>query len=147
MIQFYRNAGAYKAGDRVTARALLPQLATLKPGSFAVFREEQVRFAVGDTVRITGNGWDASRKHRIDNGRIDQISRFTSKGELVLANGWVVGKDFAPLSSTAWCSTSHADPEARRTDIVLAAMNGAIRSGRCRRNRPTSPSRGAASAA
>ena len=104
VIQFYRNAGAFKAGDRVTARTLLPQLATLKPATFAVFREEQVHFAVGDAVRITGNGWDADRKHRIDNGRIDEISGFTAKGERLV-------------------STSPAT-QSKTTDIVLAAMNG-----------------------
>ena len=78
--------------------------------------------AVGDTVRITGNGWDVGRKHRIDNGRIDEISGFTGKGELVLSNGWVVGKDFAHLNH-GLVSTSPAT-QSKTTDIVLAAMNG-----------------------
>ena len=140
----YRNAGRFKAGDRVKASELLPHLATVKPEQFAVFREETVNFAVGDTVRITGNGWDVSKKHRIDNGRIDDISGFTRKGEIVLANGWVVGKDFAHLKH-GLVQTSPAT-QSKTNDIVLAAMNG-IRWGRCRRSRVTSLFRAAASAA
>lgn len=121
VIQFYRNSGKFKAGDRVQARNVTPQLAVLKPGSFAVFRETEARFAVGDTVRITGNGWDASRTHRIDNGRIDRIDGFTAAGDLVLSNGWIVGKSFGHLAH-GLVQTSPAT-QSKTDDIVLAAMN------------------------
>ena len=101
VIQFFRNSGPFKAGDRVKASELLPHLAKVKPEHFAVFGEETVNFAVGDTVRITGNGWDVSKKHRVDNGRIDEISGFTRKGDMVLSNGWVVGKDFGASQTRA----------------------------------------------
>ena len=83
----------------------------------------EVNFAVGDTVRITGNGWDVSRKHRIDNGRIDVIKAFTPKGDIVLSNGWVVGKDFAHIKH-GLVQTSPAT-QSKTDDIVLAAMNKA----------------------
>jgi hypothetical protein len=123
VIQFYRNDGRFKAGDRVKASALLPHLASLKPEHFAVFREGTVSFAIGDTVRITGNGRDVSRKHRVDNGRIDVISGFTGKGDLVLSNGWVVGKDFAHFKH-GLVQTSPAT-QSKTDDIVLASMNRA----------------------
>ena len=121
IVQFYRNAGRFKAGDRVRASELLPELASVKPGQFAVFSEGTVNFAVGDSLRITGNGWDATKKHRIDNGRIDQIKAFTAKGDLVLSNGWVVGKDFSHLKH-GLVQTSPAT-QSKTDDIVLAAMN------------------------
>jgi hypothetical protein len=123
IIQFYRNSGRFKAGDRVKARDLLPLLPKVKPRNFAVFGESTVHFAVGDTVRITGNGWDVTRKHRVDNGRIDEIKGFTPKGDMVLSNGWVVSKDFGHLKN-GLVQTSPAT-QSKTDDIVLAAMNKA----------------------
>lgn len=121
VIQFYRNAGRFKAGDRVKASQVLPVLEDLKPSQFAVFKEDQVDFAVGDAVRITGNGWDVSKKHRIDNGRIDQIKGFSRNGDLILSNGWVVAKDFGHFKH-GLVQTSPAT-QSKTDDIVLAAMN------------------------
>ena len=75
----------------------MPHLAKLKPEHFAVFGEAEVKLAKGDTVRITSNGRDVTGKHRLDNGRIDNIKGFTQGGDMMLANGWVLGKDFAHL--------------------------------------------------
>ena len=96
-------------------------LPKVKPKNFAVFGEATVNFAVGDTVRITGNGWDVTKKHRVDNGRIDVISGFTPGGDIVLSNGWVVGKDFGHLKH-GLVQTSPAT-QSKTDDIVLAAMN------------------------
>lgn len=123
VIQFHRNGGRFKAGDRVRARELLPELATIKPTQFAVFRQYQTGFAVGDKLRITGNGWDVSKKHRIDNGRIDEIAGFTPGGDIRLTNGWVIGKDFAHFKH-GLVLTSHST-QGKTEDIVLASMNAA----------------------
>ena len=123
VIQFHLKGGKFKAGDRVMAADVVAELATLKPGQFSVFRQEQVSFAVGDTVRITNNGWDVSKKHRISNGRIEDISGFTKTGDIELSNGWVVAKDFAHIKY-GLVSTSHAT-QSKTNDIVLAAMNAA----------------------
>src|SRR5262249_24547217 len=93
-IQFFRRSGPFKAGDRVKARDLLAHLEGVKPGHFAVYEEREINLALGDIIRITGNGWDATGKHRLDNGRIDEIAGFTPGGEPVLSNGWVIAKDF-----------------------------------------------------
>jgi conjugative relaxase-like TrwC/TraI family protein len=123
VIQFYRNAGRFKAGDRVKARDLVPHLAALKPSHFAVYGEAEVSLASGDTVRVTSNGRDVSGKHRIDNGRIDRISGFTRGGDIVLSNGWILGKDFAHIKP-GLVQTSHAT-QSKTDDIVLASMNRA----------------------
>ena len=121
VIQFYRKSGPFKAGDRVKASEVLPLLPKLNPENFAVFGESTVNFAVGDTVRITGNGWDVTKKHRVDNGRIDVIKAFTPGGDIVLSNGWVVGKDFGHIKH-GLVQTSPAT-QSKTDDIVLAAMN------------------------
>lgn len=121
VVQFYRKAGSFKPGQRVSAAELLPHLATLKPESFAVFEEKTVSLAVGDAVRFTGNGFDVTKKHRLDNGRIDSIRGFTPKGELVLSNGWVVAKEFGHWKH-GLVQTSPAT-QSKTEDIVLACMN------------------------
>ena len=97
VVQFFRNSGRFKAGDRITAAELLPHLAEVKPEHFGVFKAGEVRLAVGDVVRITNNGRDVTGKHRVDNGRIDTVAGFTRDGGIKLSNGWVIAKDFAHL--------------------------------------------------
>jgi hypothetical protein len=70
---------------------------------------------------ITGNGWDVTKKHRVDNGRIDVIKAFTPGGDIVLANGWVVGIGFGHIKH-GLVQTSPAT-QSKTDDIVLASMN------------------------
>ena len=123
VLQFFRNSGRFKAGDRVKASELLPQLGKVKAQHLGVFKESAIDLAVGDTVRITSNGRDVTGKHRVDNGRIDQVKAFTPGGDLVLSNGWVIGKDFAHIKH-GLVQTSHST-QSKTDDIVLAAMNRA----------------------
>ena len=122
-IQFFRNSGPFKAGHRVKANALLPLLSKLKPGTFAVYEERTLNLALGDTVRITGGGTDVTGKHRIDNGRLDEIRGFTKEGNPILGNGWALAKDFGHIKH-GLVSTSHA-AQSKTFDVVLAAMNRA----------------------
>jgi conjugative relaxase-like TrwC/TraI family protein len=123
VIQFFRNSGRFKAGQRVVAGELVPELAKVKPEHFAVYRSGEVNLAEGDTIRITANGRDVTGQHRVDNGRIDTIQGFTPDGGIVLPNGWVLGKDFAHFKH-GLVQTSHAT-QSKTEDIVLAAMNKA----------------------
>ena len=125
VVQFFRRSGRFKAGDRVKASELLPELANVKPEHFAVYAEQTVNLARGDTVRITANGWDVTGKHRVDNGRLDEIASFSPSGEPVLSNGWVLGKDFGHLKH-GLVSTSPAS-QSKTFDIVLASLNRASR--------------------
>jgi conjugative relaxase-like TrwC/TraI family protein len=123
VVQFFRNSGKFKAGQRVEAVQLLAELGKLNADAFGVFRRGELGLAVGDTVRITQNGRDVSGKHRVDNGRIDTIRALPADGSIVLGNGWVLAKDFAHLKH-GLVSTSHAT-QSKTTDVVLAAMNKA----------------------
>src|SRR5262249_27819340 len=93
-IQFFRNTGKFKAGQRVSAAELLPHLGSVNPEYFGVFRAGEVTFAVGDKIRVTNNGRDVTGKRRVDNGKIDAIAGFTKSGGVRLSNGWELPKDF-----------------------------------------------------
>jgi conjugative relaxase-like TrwC/TraI family protein len=123
IVQFFRNSGKIKAGQRMNAAELLPQLGEVNPQHFAVYQAGEVKLAEGDTIRVTTNGRDLTGKHRVDNGRIDTVRGFTPGGDLVLSNGWVLGKDFAHVKH-GLVQTSPAT-QSKTDDIVLAAMNKA----------------------
>jgi hypothetical protein len=95
VIQFFHNAGKFKAGQRVTAAELLPHLGEINPEHFGVFRAGEVKLAKGDVIRITNNGRDVTGVHRVDNGRIDTVAGFTKSGGIRLSNGWELDKSFA----------------------------------------------------
>ena len=128
MIQFFRNSGKFKAGQRLTAAELLPYLAEVKPEHFGVFKAGEVKLAVGDTIRITNNGRDVTGQHRLDNGRIDTVAGFTKSGDIRLSKGWVIAKDFAHvkhgLVSTSQASQSkdnaHAWQQLNRASLGAA---------------------------
>jgi conjugative relaxase-like TrwC/TraI family protein len=122
VVQLFRNSGPFKAGDRVEAAELLPQLKRVKPEHFQVYEEQPIQLARGDIIRITAGG-RCKDGHRLDNGRIDQIADFTASGEPVLANGWVLEQGFGHWKH-GLVSTSHA-AQSKTHDIVLAAMNRA----------------------
>ena len=65
VVQFFHNSGPYRAGQRVKAAELLPQLARVKPEHFQVYAEQPINLAKGDTVRITGRVQEQGRaSHR-----------------------------------------------------------------------------------
>jgi hypothetical protein len=123
VVQFFRSSGPYKAGQRVRAAVLLPQLARVKPEHFQVYAEQPIQLARGDTVRITA-GVKSKDGHRIDNGRIDEIAGFTAGGDPVLSNGWVLDSKGGLHVKHGLVSTSYA-AQSKTHDIVLAAMNRA----------------------
>lgn len=123
VVQFFRNSGPYKAGERVKATELLPQLARVKPEHFQVYAEQPINLARGDTVRITA-GVKTRDGNRLDNGRIDEIAGFTAGGDPVLFNGWVLDSRGGLHLKHGLVSTSHA-AQSKTHDIVLAAMNRA----------------------
>ena len=132
---------SHYAGDEVDP--VLPQLRAVQggrpgegqraaaapgAGQAGAFRglsaKRTVNFAVGDTVRITANGWDVTGKHRIDNGRIDEIAGFTPERRHRAVQRLGDRQGFRP--SQARAGVRPARPrKARPIDIVLAAMNRA----------------------
>jgi conjugative relaxase-like TrwC/TraI family protein len=122
IVQFFHNTGPFKAGQRVKASELLPKLDRVNPKHFQVYAEASLPLAKGDTIRITVGG-RTKDGHEVDNGRIDTIAGFTEGGDPILANGWVLGKDFGHLKN-GLVRTS-VSVQSKTDDMVLAAMNRA----------------------
>jgi conjugative relaxase-like TrwC/TraI family protein len=119
VLQFHRNIGPFRAGDRIDAEAY-PSSAIADPTHFTVYRRSTLALARGDMIRITANGKDKSGKHRFDNGSMYTIAGFTKDGDIALNNGWIIAKDFGHLTH-GYVTTSHAS-QGRTVDRVLIAM-------------------------
>lgn len=122
-VQFFRNSGPYRAGDRLLAEDL--DLSKCRPEHFAVFRREEIPLAVGDTIRVTAGVKDVDGK-RIDNGTMLTVTGFGDKGRILAqtASGQarVLPPDVAHISH-GYVSTSHSS-QGKTVDRVLIAMGG-----------------------
>jgi conjugative relaxase-like TrwC/TraI family protein len=88
VLVFHQNAPGYRKGQRVTVGE--GQLPLKQAERFTAFHANVLSFAEGDSIRITQNGKTADGAHRLNNGAIFRVDRFTDSGDIQLANGWVV---------------------------------------------------------
>lgn len=97
VLVFHQNAKGYTRGDKVTVATNRP-LPVEQADRFQVFHSSTLSLARGDKVRITRNGLTADGKHRLNNGALYEVKKFEEGGNIVLDNGWTVGKDFGFLA-------------------------------------------------
>lgn len=128
VLQFHRNSGAFKAGQRITANRLTDPKTKLRPEHFSVYSPSTLYVAVGDTLRATGNGWNVEGKdrkrgtHRINNGDLMTVVGFDN-GDLKVQSGkstFLVSKDYGQLAH-GYVATSYAS-QGKTVDRVLIAM-------------------------
>lgn len=117
---FHRNSGTFKAGQTVRIADWKTGDRFAKAAHFSVHAPASIELAAGDRLRITSNGKTKDGKHKLNNGAVYQVGGFTKEGDLVLDNGWVVGKDFGHLAY-GYVTTSHAS-QGKTVDRVLIAM-------------------------
>lgn len=131
VVQFHQNLSGFRRGERVKvkrrdgrtveierengATALLP---LDQAARFQVYEARTIALAAGDVVRITQNGFTKD-KQRLNNGELRTVKGFTSEGEIKLANGWVLSKDYGNLAH-GYCVTSYAS-QSKGVDCVFVA--------------------------
>ncbi len=141
VVQFHQNAKGFGRGERVTvleagkngvrasrADGRLVSLPLKDAKHFQLYRPEQVAFAKGDRIRITQNGFtrEARRgvlgkgKDRLNNGSVYNVEGFTRQGDIKLANGFVVPRDYGGIAH-GYVVTSHAS-QGKTVDTVLLAV-------------------------
>src|SRR5262249_9630712 len=96
MIQFHQNAKGSRNGQRV--RVEKGALPLSQAARFQAYRQARLRLAAGDRVRITSNGKTADGRHKLNNGDLYTVRGFTPEGNVVVDNGWVIGKDFGHVA-------------------------------------------------
>src|SRR2546421_7946390 len=85
---------------------------------FQVYEPRMIALAAGDLIRITQNGFTKT-KQRLNNGDLKKVEGFTKDGDLKLANGWVVSKDFGHWTH-GYCLTSYSS-QSKSVDCVFIA--------------------------
>jgi ATP-dependent exoDNAse (exonuclease V) alpha subunit len=131
VVQFHQNVLGHRRGERVKVKqrevrgveverengqaAWLP---LDKAAQFQVYESRTIALAAGDMVRITQNGFTRD-KHRLNNGDLREIKGFTPDGDLKLANGWVISKDYGNVTH-GYCVTSYAS-QSKGVDCVFIA--------------------------
>jgi hypothetical protein len=90
-----------------------------QPETFEVYERKTIELCEGDKLLITGNGYTTDN-HRLNNKTQHQVDHISRDGNLVLENGWEIGKDFQHLSH-GWVLTSYA-AQGKTVDWVLACQ-------------------------
>jgi conjugative relaxase-like TrwC/TraI family protein len=107
---------------RSNANALHPRIKALplsQPEAFGVYERKTIELCEGDKLLITGNGYTADG-HRLNNKTQYRVDHITRDGNLVLNNGWEIGKEFPHLSH-GWVLTSYA-AQGKTVDWVYACQ-------------------------
>ena len=96
VLEFSQNAKGYRKGQRVVAGA--EELPLQHAGRFEAYQARSISIARGDLIRITKNGKSLDGKHRLNNGATYRVKDFDEQGNIVLANGWTVSKEFSHIT-------------------------------------------------
>jgi len=131
VVQFHQNVAGFQRGEQVAVKshdasgvtverqnggtASLPLDAAVR---FQVYESRKIALAAGDWLRITQNGF-TKEKQRLNNGDLKQVKGFTKNGDIKLANGWVVSKDYGNLTH-GYCLTSYSS-QSKGVDCVFVA--------------------------
>jgi hypothetical protein len=131
VVQFHQNIPGFRRGERVGAIgrdergvsvvrqdgriAILPLDMAAR---FQVYESGEIALAADDWVRVTQNGFTKDG-HRLNNGDLKQVKGFTKDGDIKLANGWVITKNFGNLTH-GYCITSYSS-QSKGVDCVFVA--------------------------
>lgn len=138
VLVFHQNAKGLSKGARVVAGNGPLPLAYAK--RFQVYRPNVLPIAAGDVVRVTRNGVTADGQHRLNNGARYAVKGFNESGDIVLANGWTIAKDFGHLAH-GYVVTSHAS-QGKTVDRVFIGASSVSRPASSREQFYVSVSRG-----
>jgi ATP-dependent exoDNAse (exonuclease V) alpha subunit len=119
MLQFHQNAKGFKNGQRLVVDD--QPLPLGEAARFQVYRPETIRVAAGDRLRVTAGGKTADGRHRLNNGALYTVEGFTASGDVVVDNGWVIGKNFGHIAY-GYVVTSHA-AQGKTVDKVLIGQS------------------------
>jgi hypothetical protein len=131
VVQFHQNIAGFQRGEQVTVKARdasgvlverqnggTVSLRLDMAGRFQVYESREIVVAAGDWIRITQNGF-TKEKQRLNNGDLKQVKGFIKDGDIRLANGWVVSKDYGNLTH-GYYLTSYSS-QSKGVDCVFVA--------------------------
>jgi len=123
VLQFHRNCGPFKAGQRIRADSLFQfghQSLENYAKHYSVYAQDTIALSAGDVIRV-GAGKSVDGKHKLNNGAVYQVAGVTKDGDIKLSNGWVLGRDFGHISHS-FVSTVQA-AEGRTVDHAILVQS------------------------
>ncbi len=139
LVQFHQNAPAYVKGTRLIVGDSV-KVPTELAKRFEVYRPIELVLAMGDRVRLTAGGKTKDGKHRLNNGALFTVRGFTKRGDIIMANGWVIDRDFGHLTH-GYVITSHAS-QGVTVDKVFVAISSESLPATCERTAYVAATRG-----
>ena len=131
VIQFHQNVSGFRRREQVKVKAYdasgvmverqngrMASLPLDMTAYFQIYESRKIALAAGDMIRITQNGF-TNDKRRLNNGDLKAVKGFTKDGDIKLANGWVVSKDYGNLTH-GYCLTSYSS-QSKGVDCVFVA--------------------------
>ena len=143
VLVYHQNAKGHRKGERVIVGD--EPLPLDQAERFQVYRPSVLPIAPGDVLHITRNGTTADGRHRLNNGSLYAVRGFDAGGNIVLANGWTVAKDYGHLAH-GYVVTSHAS-QGKTVDRVFIGQSSDSLPAASREQFYVSVSRGRESAA
>ena len=138
VVQFHQNVPGFRRGERVTVKQRNAQgvqverangesvpLSLDKAARFQVYEARTIALSPGDRIRITQNGFTRDNQ-RLNNGDLKRVQGFTKGGDLKLANGWVVSKDYVNLTH-GYCVTSYGSQSKGVDSVFIAESSESFR--------------------
>lgn len=119
VLVYHQNARGHRKGERVIVGD--EPLPLDQAERFQLYRPSVLPIAPGDVLRITRNGTTADGRHRLNNGALYTVRGFDAGGNIVLANGWTVSKDYGHLAH-GYVVTSHAS-QGKTVDRVFIGQS------------------------
>jgi conjugative relaxase-like TrwC/TraI family protein len=133
VIEMIKSARGFAPCERLTVERIEPKGLWVKQadgkerfldnktyaGRFQVYERDVLPVAIGEQIRITKNGRAADGRYRLHNGSFQTVVGFTGDGDMQLANGRVVPRNFAHLDY-GYATTSHA-AQGKTVDRVFIA--------------------------
>lgn len=119
VLVYHQNARGHRKGERVIVGDEPLPLDQVE--RFQVYRPSVLPIAPGDVLRITRNGTTADGRHRLNNGALYAVRGYDAGGNIVLANGWTVSKDYGHLAH-GYVVTSHAS-QGKTVDRVFIGQS------------------------
>ena len=119
VLVYHQNAKGQRKGERIIVGD--EPLPLDQADRFQVYRPSVLPIAPGDVIRITRNGTTADGQHRLNNGALYTVRGFDAGGNIVLANGWTVSKEYGHLAH-GYVVTSHAS-QGKTVDRVFIGQS------------------------
>jgi conjugative relaxase-like TrwC/TraI family protein len=118
VLLFHQNATGHRKGSRiVVGEGPVP---LREADKFTSFHANSLSLSPGDLIRVTQNGKTVEGT-RLNNGNVAKVKGFTRAGDIVLASGGTISKDWGHWTY-GYCVTSHAS-QGRSVDRVFVGQS------------------------